>query len=158
MVVSISSVLSNNKALDKGNGTVDNAASLTGKTNGCVIFYGISSATFGYGKNIAGVVFITAGTSSSPDAVVGLTYTESIFWINGQASDATADAFLDEVLWLPVSRGPGTYTVEKYHKRGAFRFLSLVSNSSSSVEMTNVVTNFTAAPVQDVRGQRLLPL
>jgi len=103
MVVSISSVLSNNKALDKGNGTVDNAASLTGKTNGYVIFYGISSATFGYGKNIAGVVFITAGTSSSPDAVGGLTYTESIFWINGQASDATADAFLDEVLGFQLA-------------------------------------------------------
>lgn len=141
-------------AVHKVNGTVDNAASLTGKTSGCAIFHGISSATFDYGKNIAGVVSITAGTSSSPDAVIGLTYTESSLWINGQASDATADAGLDEVLWLPVGRGPGTYTVERYHERGAFRFLSLVSNSTASVEVTNVVTNFTAAPVQDLRGYK----
>jgi hypothetical protein len=139
-------------AVHKVNGTVDNAASLTGNSNGCAVFHGISSVTYDYGKNIAGVVSITAGTSSSPDALIGLTYTESSLWINGQASDATADAGLDEVLWLPVGKGPGTYTLERYHERGAFRYLSLVSNSSrASIEVTSVVTNFTAAPVQDLR-------
>jgi hypothetical protein len=107
--------------------------------------------TFDYGKNIVGVVSVTVGRTSSPDAQIGLTHTESNLWINGQASDATADAGLDGVLWLPVGQGPGTYTVERYHERGAFRYLSLVSNCNASIEVMNVVTNFTAAPVQNLR-------
>jgi len=136
------------------NGTVSNAESLTTKSHGSAIFHGISSVTFDYSKNIAGVVSVTVGTSSSPIAFIGLTYTESSLWINGQASDATADAGLDEVLWLPVGKGPGIYTVERYHERGAFRYLSLISNTTASVEVTSVVTNFTAAPLQDLRSYK----
>lgn len=134
------------------NGSVTNGESLIGGPNGTASFNGISSITFDYAKNIAGVVSVTVGASSSPDAVLGLTYTESSLWINGQGSDATADAGLDEVLWLPVGEGPGTYTVERFHERGGFRYLSVVSNSSATIEVTAVSTYYTAAPVQDLRG------
>jgi hypothetical protein len=140
--------------IHKVNGTVTNADSLIGGPGGSATFHGVSSVTFDHGKNIAGVVSVTVGTSSSHDAQIGLTYTESSLWINGQASDATADAGLDEVLWLPVGQGPGTYTVARYHERGAFRYLSLVSNLDVSIEVTSVVTNFTAAPVQDLRAYK----
>lgn len=135
----------------KVNGTVTNAESLTGDDIGSATFYPNSSVTFDYSKNIAGVVSVTVANSSSPDALIGLTYTESSLWINGQASDATADAGLDEVLWLPVGQGAGTYTVERYHERGAFRYLSLVNNGSASIVVTSVVVNFTAAPEQNLR-------
>jgi hypothetical protein len=141
-------------AVHKVNGTVTNAKSLVGGPKGSATFRGISSVTFDYGVNIAGVVSVTVGSSSSRDAFIGLTYTESSLWINGEASDATADAGLDEVLWLPVGKGPGTYTVERYHERGAFRYLSLVSNTTANVQVTSVVTNFTAAPVQDLRDYK----
>jgi hypothetical protein len=136
------------------NGSVTNAASLVESADDNAIFNGISSVTFDYAKNIAGVVSVTVGESSSYDAVIGLTYTESSLWINGQASDATADAGLDEVLWLPVGKGPGTYTVERYHERGAFRYLSLVSSTNATIEVKSVVTNYTAAPVQDLQAYR----
>lgn len=141
-------------AVHKINGTVFGATSLIAEGKGRAIIYGVSSVTFDYEKNIAGVVSVTVGACSSPDARIGLTYTESSLWINGQASDATADAGLDEVLWLPVGEGPGTYAVERYHERGAFRYLSLVSNSNASIEVISVVTNFTAAPAQDLRAYR----
>lgn len=134
------------------NGTVVNAESLTGGPDGSASFAAGSSVTLDYSKNIGGVVSITVGRSSAPNAFIGLTYTESSLWINGQASDATADAGLDEVLWLQVGLGPGTYTVDKFHNRGAFRYLSLISNAS--VEVTSVSTNFTNAPVQDLRAYR----
>jgi len=137
----------------KVNGTVTGAESLF-QASGSAVFNGVSSVTFDYGKNIAGVVSVTVGSSSSPDAFIGLTYTESSVWINGHGSDATGDAGLDEVLWLPVGNGPGTYTVERWHERGAFKYLSLVSNTTASVEVTSVSTNFTAAPVQDLRAYR----
>jgi len=136
------------------NGTVSGAESLAGAKHGSAYFYGPSSVTFDYGRNIAGVVSVTVGEVSSSDAVIGLTYTESSLWISGQASDATALAGLDEVLWLPVGNGPGTYSVERWHERGAFKYLSLISNTSSMVEVTSISTNFTAAPVQDLRAYR----
>jgi len=81
-------------AVHKFNGTVTGAESLIGASPGSALFDGISSVTFDYSKNIAGVVSVTVGSSSSSDAFIGLTYTESSLWINGQASDATADAGL----------------------------------------------------------------
>lgn len=137
----------------KVNGSVSAANSLVGKP-GSAVFNGTSSITFDYAKNIAGVVSVTVGHSSSPDAFLGLTYTESSLWINGQASDATADAGLDEVIWLPVGKGPGTYTVDRIHERGGFRYLSVVSNSEATIQVTSVVTNYTAAPQQDLRAYR----
>jgi hypothetical protein len=134
------------------NGTVTGAESLAGSSTGSAVFNGVSAVTFDYGKNIAGLVSVTVGNVSSPDAFIGLTFTESSIWINGQASDACSDAGLDEVLWLPVGNGPGTYTVDDSHERGAFKYLSLVSNSSALIEVTSVSTNFTAAPTQDLQA------
>ncbi|EHK96005.1 hypothetical protein M7I_8318 [Glarea lozoyensis 74030] len=134
------------------NGTLTNSKSLIGGPNGTATFNGVSSITFDYTKNIGGVVSVKVGKSSSPDAFVGLTYTESSLWINGQGSDATADAGLDEVIWLPVGEGPGTYTVERKYDRGAFRYLSVVSNSSATIDVQGVSVYYTAAPAQDLRG------
>jgi hypothetical protein len=59
------------------NGTVANAASLCGNSHGSAIFKGKSSVTFDYGQNITGVASVTVGHSSSRNAFIGLTYTES---------------------------------------------------------------------------------
>jgi len=120
------------------NGTVTGAETLTGTASGSAVFKGVSSVTFDYEKNIAGVVSVTVGSSSSPDAFIGLTYTESSYWISGEGSDATGDNALDEVLWLHVGKGPGVYTVERWHERGAFKYLNLISNTTASVEVTGV--------------------
>jgi hypothetical protein len=133
------------------NGSISDASSLAA-SSGSATFNGTSAVTFDYGKNIAGVVSVTVGSVSSSDAFIGLTYSESSLWINGQASDATADAGLDEVLWLPVGQGPGTYSVDRDHERGGFRYLSLISNTSATIEVTSISTNFTAAPVQDLQA------
>jgi hypothetical protein len=132
------------------NGSVTNSQSLIGGLNGTATLHGVSSVTFDYTKNIGGVASVTVGTSSSSDALIGLTYTESSLWINGQGSDATADAGLDAVIWLPVGKGPGTYTVDRKYDRGAFRYLSVVSNSSATIEVTGVSVDYTAAPAQNL--------
>lgn len=135
----------------KVNGTVSNAQSLVKATNGSAIFNGNSSITFDYEKNVAGVVSVTVGSVSDADAIISVTFTESNLWINGLASDATADAGLDTPLYLEVGAGPGTYTVAREFERGAFRYLSLFSNSSS-VEVQGVSINFTAAPGSDLQS------
>ncbi|KAL1849846.1 hypothetical protein Daus18300_013159 [Diaporthe australafricana] len=132
------------------NGTVSNAQSLVDSpSNATAILRGNSTITFDYGKNIAGIVSVTVGSSSSPDAVLALTFTESSLWINGKASDGTADAGLDTPLYLSVGAGPGTYTVDDQYERGGFRYLSVVSNSSGSIEVESVVVDYRAAPAME---------
>ncbi len=97
---------------------------------------------------------VTVGRSSSQDDFLGLPYTESSLWINDEASDATADAGLDELLLLTVSRGPSIYTVDRTHERGGFRYLRFVNNSTASIEITNFVTNYTAATQQYLRAYK----
>jgi len=132
------------------NGSILNAESLLRTPNGSAVFNGPSAVTFDFGKNVGGVVSVEVGSSSSPNASIGLTYTESSLWINTQACDATGGPQLDEPLWLPVGEGPGTYTVARYHDRGAFRYLTVVSNTNASIEVKSVSTYFTAAPLQNL--------
>jgi hypothetical protein len=135
------------------NGPIANSASLVGGSNGNAQFTGPSSITFDYGKNIAGVVSVSVGASSPPNATLSLTYTESSLWISNQSCDATAGPQLDQPLVLPVGQGPGTYTVERWHNRGGFRYLTLTSNNAA-IEVTSISTNFTAAPQQNLRDYK----
>lgn len=141
-------------AIHRVNGSVSNADSLLSSPNGNAILTGNSSITFDYTKNIGGIVsVIVASSNLPPDTVLGVTFTESSLWINDQACDATADAGLDTPLWLSVGAdGPGTYTVGAEFDRGAFRYLSLVSNASVPIVVTSVAVHFTAAPTQELQN------
>jgi hypothetical protein len=120
--------------------------------SGNATFHGLSSVTYDFKKNIAGIVTLDIQGVSSEDAYLGVTFSESNLWINEQACDATADAGLDSPLWFNVGRGAGRYTAEKKHNRGAFRYLTIVSNTTATVSVKEVVVEFTAAPKQDLRG------
>lgn len=133
------------------NGTIVNVQSLTSE-NGNATFLGHSSVTFDFQKNIAGVVSLTVGKSSSNNSFIGVTFSESSLWISSTASDATADAGLDEPLWFPVGSGPSTHTADLEHQRGGFRYMTLVSNTSATVEVKSVSVHFTAAPSQDLQA------
>lgn len=127
------------------NGTVTNAASVTGNNLGSAVFQDVSAVTFDYGKNIAGVVSLTIGDVSDSNQYIGLTYSESSLWVSGAGSDATADSGIDETFWFRPS-GPGVYTVDRDHERGGFRYLSLIHNTTGSLEVTQVTTYFTPMP------------
>lgn len=86
-------------AVHKVNGTVNNAEGLLNGANSTATFSASSAVTFDFGKSVAGQVSLVTGDSVySPDAVIGLTYTESSIWITGYASDATASDGVDEPL------------------------------------------------------------
>lgn len=136
-------------SVHKVNGSVTASSSLLEGGNGSALFSGSSSVTFDYEKDIGGMVSVTTKSSSSVDAYIGVAFSESYIWINSNASDATADYGLDEVIWLHVGAGPGVYTIDRDHERGGFRYLSLICNSSASIEVTSVSTQFTAAPASE---------
>ncbi|CAG8953008.1 hypothetical protein HYFRA_00003200 [Hymenoscyphus fraxineus] len=132
------------------NGSISNPETLLGGPRGNAIFNGVSAITFDFLKNIGGVVSITVESSTDPSAVLGLTYTESNLWIAGDRSDGTGDDGPDEVIFLPAGE-PGHYTVERRLDRGAFRYLSVVSNSPGTIRVSQVSVWYTAAPVQELR-------
>lgn len=126
------------------NGTVSGADSMLGPSVGSTAFEGISSVTYDFGKNIAGIVTLQIGDFDSQQ-FVGITFSESSLWISGDGSDATADAGLDETLWFSVT-APGDLTVPKEHERGGFRYLSLLHNTTGTLEIEMVTVHFTPMP------------
>lgn len=86
-------------AVHQVNGTVTNSEGLLNGVNSSATFSASSAVTYDFGKNIAGQVSVVAGASVySPDAVIGLTYTESSFWIANYGCDGTANSGVDEPL------------------------------------------------------------
>jgi hypothetical protein len=132
-------------------GSVTNANALTQPSGGNVILNGVSSVTYDFGKNVEGLVSLEVGSASSSSAFLGVTFTESSLYVSSEACDATADAGLDAPLWFPVGQGAGKYTPEEKHLRGAFRYLTVVSNTSATVPLHSLHVNFTAAPMQSLR-------
>ncbi|PSS02132.1 alpha-L-rhamnosidase [Coniella lustricola] len=134
------------------NGTINNATGLLNGENGTVTFSASSAVTLDFGKNIAGQVSLAVGSSVySDDAVIWLTFTESSEWISGDSCDATASYGVDAPINLPVGHGAGTYTVDRQHARGGFRYLSLKNNGTGDIELTGVSVYFTAAPTQELQ-------
>lgn len=130
-------------------GTVDNAEALTdGVANGSLVLSGSSSVTLDFGKNIAGQVSLTTGTSSNTSATLALTYTESSVYVSNIGCDSTANTGIDRPLVIPVGQ---TYTVERKHARGGFRYLSVINNGTVEVELSELSVSFTAAPTQDLQ-------
>ncbi|KAK7513602.1 bacterial alpha-L-rhamnosidase domain-containing protein [Phyllosticta citriasiana] len=129
----------------KINGTVKGAETLTGDALGSATFTDDSAVTYDYGKNIGGVVSLTIGEVSDANQYIGVTFSESSLWISGKSSDATQDSGVDEILWFQPQKA-GTYTARREQDRGSFKYLSLVKNTTGTLEVTQVTTHFTAMP------------
>ena len=126
------------------NGSVSNPDSLTG-LNGSSVFDGIAATSYDFGINIAGIVSLNIGSVSDSSQYIGVTFSESSYWVSNASSDATADAGKDETLWFHVTE-PGRYTAPREKERGGFRYMTLVHNSSGTIEVTGAEVYYTAMP------------
>jgi len=129
---------------NKINGTVTGADSIAGDSPGSAVFQDMSAVTYDFGKNIAGLVSLQIGNTDA-DQFIGLTYSESSLWISGEGSDATQDSGIDEIIGF-YPTGPGNYSVDRDHERGGFRYLSLIHNTTGSLEVEQITVHFTAMP------------
>ena len=125
------------------NGSVNDAAALT--SSGTATFNGISAVTYDFGKNIGGIVSFNVSSVEGSDQYIGISFTESSLWINSEGCDATADAGLDEALWFSVDSAR-SYTAEKKHQRGGFRYLNVYHNTTGKVSLSGLSIYFTAIP------------
>ncbi|KAF5866200.1 hypothetical protein ETB97_000735 [Aspergillus alliaceus] len=76
------------------NGSVTSSSALIIPSSGNTTFDGPASVTFDFGRNIAGIVSLGIGSSSTCDAFIGVTFTEPSLWTSSQACEATADSGL----------------------------------------------------------------
>ncbi|KAB8233431.1 putative alpha-L-rhamnosidase A [Aspergillus alliaceus] len=76
------------------NGSVTSSSALISPSSGNTTFDGPASVTFDFGRNIAGIVSLGIGSSSTCDAFIGVTFTEPSLWTSSQACEATADSGL----------------------------------------------------------------
>jgi hypothetical protein len=127
------------------NGSVSNANGTTVDGSGSVLMLRNSSITYDYGKNIGGIVSFSVSNTSGSDEFIGISFTESSFWISPYGSDASQNVAIDQTLWFQI-REPGDYQVDDSHERGAFRYLNVYHNSSGSVTLSALTTYFTAMP------------
>ncbi|KAF2644999.1 Six-hairpin glycosidase [Massarina eburnea CBS 473.64] len=136
-------------SVHSSNGSVSHPDGLT-KSNGSTVFSGDAATAYDFGKNIAGVVTLEIGSvsnngSNGTQDYIGVTFSESSIWVSNKSCDATADAGKDEILWFKVD-GPGRYSAPREKERGAFRYMTLVHNSTGSVEVTAAEIYFTPMP------------
>ncbi|KAK3676338.1 hypothetical protein LTR78_003612 [Recurvomyces mirabilis] len=132
-------------SVHQANGSVTNPSGLTENGNGNTALAGRSAVTYDYGKNIGGLVSFTVSSVNGTGNYIGISFSESSFWISPDGSDATQNVGIDETLWYLVN-ATGDYTLDNDHQRGGFRYLNVNHNSSGSVALSSITTNFTAMP------------
>jgi Bacterial alpha-L-rhamnosidase 6 hairpin glycosidase domain/Carbohydrate binding module (family 6) len=108
-----------------------------------------SSITLDFGKEVAGIITLSAAGSSDAKQSVGLTFSESSNNI-GASSDASTGS--DSAVIASIT-GAGTFTMPASSLRGGFRYFTLFLNSTGWVDLKGVSLNFTAAPTMSNPSQ-----
>lgn len=131
--------------IHRANGSVTNPLGVSTTGSGDIVLSGESAVTYDYTKNIGGLVSFTVSNVNGSGNFIGISFTESSFWISPDGSDATQNVGIDRTLWFAIN-GTGTYTPDNSYQRGGFRYLNVYHNTSGSVALSSLTTNFTAMP------------
>ncbi|ETS85125.1 hypothetical protein PFICI_03150 [Pestalotiopsis fici W106-1] len=133
-------------------GNVENAAALiTANTteaecNQSTTFTGNGSyVTFDFGKNIAGRVSFQVDAVSGSSDSIGFTFSESSMYISAEHCDAVTDGIFDLPQWFNDTV-PGHYEAGHDFQRGAFRYLTIVHNTTGTMRLSNVTVYWTTSP------------
>ncbi|KAI1423630.1 alpha-L-rhamnosidase [Xylaria sp. FL1777] len=133
-------------------GDVQNAAALLtpsgtdAQSNRSTTFSGNGSyVTLDFGKNIAGGVSFHVDAVSGLNDSIGFTFSESSMYVSAQYCDAVQDGAFDLPQWFNNTT-PGHYEAGHEFQRGAFRYLTVVHNSTESISLSNVTVYWAASP------------
>jgi hypothetical protein len=100
-----------------------------------------SYVTLDFGKNIAGRV----GSTSTPFRGRATQFSESSMYISTQYCDAVTDGGFDLPQWFNDTT-PGHYEAGQEFQRGAFRYLTIVHNTTGTIDISNVTVYWTTSP------------
>ena len=131
-------------------GNVENAAALLTidpqDSQSSTSFVGSGSyVTLDFGKNIAGRVSFYVDDVAGSGEDIGFTFTESSMYISAEHCDAVTDGAFDLPQWFNNTE-PGHYEADHDHQRGAFRYLTVVHNSTGTVSLSNITIYWTPSP------------
>ncbi|KAI8271595.1 hypothetical protein K4K56_003170 [Colletotrichum sp. SAR 10_98] len=115
-----------------------NAGSTTFSGNG-------SYVTLDFGKNIAGRVGFQVDAVSGTSDSIGFTFSESSMYISAQFCDSVQPEQFDMPQWFN-NTAPGYYQADHEFQRGAFRYLTVVHNSTGTISLSNVTVYWTTSP------------
>ena len=121
-----------------------------------------SSVTYDFGKEVGGFVTLSIAPSSETNQVLGLTYAELSTYISTENNDASNGGSNDEPAVryavtpagalrtktdTPVAgAGPAAAADPASQLRGGFRYLTVVNETSGSVDLADVSVEITFAP------------
>ncbi|CAI0647920.1 unnamed protein product [Colletotrichum noveboracense] len=121
-----------------GGAGLPNAGSTTFSGNG-------SYVTLDFGKNIAGRVGFQVDAVSGTSDSIGFTFSESSMYISAQFCDSVQPEQFDMPQWFNNTT-PGYYQAGHEFQRGAFRYLTVVHNSTGTISLSNVTVFWTTSP------------
>lgn len=78
------------ETVHQANGSVSNAAGLTISGSGSTVLTSESAITYDYKKNIGGLVSFTVSNVNGTGNFIGISFSESSFWISPDGSDAVS--------------------------------------------------------------------
>lgn len=133
-------------------GNVGNAAALLAtsaavlQSNQSTSFAGNGSyVTLDFGKNVAGRVSFNVDAVSGSSDSIGFTFSKSSMYISAQYCDAVNDRVFDLPQWFNDTT-PGHYEAGHDFQRGAFRYLTIVHNTTETINISNVTVYWTTSP------------
>lgn len=133
------------KEIYKHEGTiqeVENLLKVSSKESS--ILYQDSLVTIDFGFNTCGLVTIEFGDSTG-DQELNLSYSESKLFIDKYTSDRSMDFFIEDgVHCIPARKG--VFKSPWVKQRGAFRYLTLWTEKTGSIEIKKINTYMTCMP------------
>jgi hypothetical protein len=131
---------------------VGNAAALlknsatSSQSNQSTSFAGNGSyVTLDFGKNIAGRVSFQVDAVSGSSDSIGFTFSESSMYISAQHCDGVTDGAFDLPQWFNNTT-PGRWEAGHDFQRGGFRYLTVIHNTTGSIDISDVTVYWTTSP------------
>lgn len=105
--------------------------------------------TLDFGVNIGGILNLHFGDVTGSPARVGVAFSETARYIERQSEASTGGPRgRDGTLWVDAATD-GTWTAPPPLLRGAFRYVTLFVDDAATIDLEDVVVDYTAAPLMD---------
>jgi hypothetical protein len=107
-----------------------------------------STLVLDFGKQVGGRISVSFGAQTSPNAALGVGFSESTQFITPLGSDLSQDmSNLDlYITFTPAAGVNSTLIAPSKNLRGGFRYLSLFALSDAVLEVVDVSLEYTPAP------------